>query len=66
MIVEWISITDKTPDDGTNVLVTTEYAGKRYVTVAYSYGSFWLGADSHEVLLGDIVAWAALPEPATL
>ncbi len=46
--------------------MTTEYAGKRYVTAAYRHGSFWLGAESHEVLLGDVVAWSDLPEPSTL
>lgn len=66
MQVEWISVADKLPDDGTNVLVTTEYAGKRYVTAAHRHGPFWLGSESHEVLLGEVVAWTDLPEPAAL
>ena len=66
MKVEWISIADKAPDEGTNVLVTTEYTGKRFVTAAHRYGPFWLGSESQEILLGDVVAWTELPEPATL
>ena len=66
MQVEWISIADKAPDDGADVLVTTEYAGKRYVTAAHRHGPFWLGSESHEVLLGEVVAWIELPEPSTL
>ena len=65
MKVEWISIADKAPDEGTNVLVTTEYVGKRYVTVAHRYGAFWLGSVSHEILLGDVVAWTELPEASS-
>ncbi len=64
--MEWIRIADKAPDEGTDVLVTTEYNGKRYVTAAHRFGPFWLGSESHEVLLGDVVAWTNLPEPASL
>ncbi len=63
MNVEWIRIADKAPDEGADVIVTTEYAGKRYVAMGHRHGPFWLGSESHEVLLGDVVAWAALPEP---
>jgi hypothetical protein len=66
MIVDWISIADKAPGEGTNVLVTNEYSGKRYVTAAYRHGPFWLGSESHEILLGDVVAWSELPEPSSL
>lgn len=66
MKVDWIDIADKAPDEGANVLVTNEYVGKRYVTAAYRHGPFWLGSESHEVLLGDVVAWCALPEPSSL
>jgi hypothetical protein len=66
MKIEWIGIADKTPDEGTNVLVTNEYVGKRYVTAAYRHGPFWLGPESHEILLGDVVAWTELPEPSSL
>lgn len=66
MQVDWIKAADTLPGDGVDVLVTTEYAGKRYVAAAHRHGPFWLGSESHEVLLGDVVAWADLPEPSTL
>ncbi|MDH3739667.1 MAG: DUF551 domain-containing protein [Alphaproteobacteria bacterium] len=66
MTVEWIAVADRAPEEGTNVLVTNEYAGNRYVTAAYRHGAFWLGSESHEVLLGDVVAWTELPEPASI
>ncbi len=66
MNIEWISIADRAPDEGTDVLVTTEYTGKRYVTAAHRHGPFWLGSESHEVLLGEVVAWTELPEPSSL
>ena len=66
MKIDWINIADTAPDEGTDVLVTTEYIGKRYVTVGHRHGPFWLGSESHEVLLGDVVAWSELPEPWAL
>lgn len=66
MKVEWIGIADKAPDEGTNVLVTNEYVGKRDVTAAYRHGPFWLGSESHEILLGEVVALTELPEPSSL
>ncbi len=66
MTVEWTDIADKAPDEDANVLVTNKYVDKRYVTVAYRHRPFWLGSESHEILLGEVVAWSELPEPSSL
>ncbi|MBT3767969.1 MAG: DUF551 domain-containing protein [Rhodospirillaceae bacterium] len=64
MKVEWISVEDRVPDESVDVLVSTKYVDKRYVSVGHRHGPFWLGSESHEVLLGEVVAWTELPEPA--
>ena len=64
MKVEWISVADRVPDESVDVLVSTKYVDKRYVSVGHRHGPFWLGSESHEVLLGEVVAWTELPEPA--
>jgi hypothetical protein len=66
MKVEWINVEDRAPDESVDVLVTTKYVDKRYVTVGHRHGIFWLGSESHEVLLGEVVAWTELPEPADI
>ena len=53
MKVEWISVEDRVPDESVDVL-----------SVGHRHGPFWLGSESHEVLLGEVVAWTELPEPA--
>ena len=64
MKVEWISVEDRVPDESVDVLVSTKYVDKRYVSVGHRHGPFWPGSESHEVLLGEVVAWTELPEPA--
>ncbi|MGY9002956.1 MAG: hypothetical protein ACKVIF_07180 [Rhodospirillales bacterium] len=66
MKVEWINVEDQAPADGADVLVTTKYVDKRYVTVGHRHGPFWLGSESHEVLLGEVVAWTELPDPSDI
>jgi hypothetical protein len=66
MKVEWISVEDRVPDESVDVLVSTKYVDKRYVSVGHRHGPFWLGSESHEVLLGEVVAWTELPEPADI
>ncbi len=66
MKVGWISVEDRVPDESVDVLVSTKYVDKRYVSVGHRHGPFWLGSESHEVLLGEVVAWTELPDPADI
>ena len=53
---DWISLTEREPDDTTVVLVTTDLFPDGYVTTAlYEDGEF--------NVLGDVIAWMPFPSP---
>lgn len=68
-VPQWISVKDRLPEDGENVLIWYEYFrygsyNRMYKTyeIAYQYDGFWSGVNP----LGQkarVFAWMPLPEP---
>lgn len=68
-VPQWISVNDRLPEDGENVLIWYEYFrygsyNRMYKTyeIAYQYDGFWSGVNP----LGQkarVFAWMPLPEP---
>lgn len=69
-IPQWISVKDRLPEDGENVLIWYEYFrygsyNRMYTTyeIAYQYNGHWAGAGCSLGQKARVFAWMPLPEP---
>lgn len=69
-VPQWISVKDRLPEDGENVLIWYEYFrygsyNRMYTTyeIAYQYNGHWAGAGASLGQQARVFAWMPLPEP---
>lgn len=69
-VPQWISVKDRLPEDGENVLIWYEYYrygsyNRMYTTyeIAYQYNGHWAGAGDSLGQLARVFAWMPLPDP---
>lgn len=59
--INWISVTDKLPDDDTTVLVNAPNTHEPVWLGWYEDGC-WIGVDAEQYEDDRVVAWAAMPK----
>ena len=69
-VPQWISVKDRLPEDGEDVLIWYEYYrygsyNRMYTTyeIAYQYNGHWAGAGASLGQKSRVFAWMPLPEP---
>lgn len=69
-VPQWISVKDRLPEDGENVLIWYEYYrygsyNRMYTTyeIAYQFNGHWSGAGDSLGQKARVFAWMPLPEP---
>lgn len=69
-VPQWISVKDRLPEDGENVLIWYEYYrygsyNRMYTTyeIAYQYNGHWSGAGDSLGQKARVFAWMPLPKP---